>query len=810
MILINSFFLAEPAVFDFVLKQMPLLLTGELCDFDGGLKEVVYTACQQKHNRWPDQVFLGYWDDLIETKHDDGSWSRVLLGQAVDYYFDQDNRRLAIDRQAFDAWQGWVANQCALPVVAYQLVAQLHPAVVNQPFELLATLREKVPNSSLPCVYHRVVEDYIARQGLHESHMHLNGTTSIESLWCHVLCHPEATVEYLTDSLRCQRVKLLYAANTVFKQPNDIHHLFIVARQVREALLLCLNGPSPALRRQAIQTLKSVLTEPTHHEALSFPLEKALFSDTEHRPHLAELHWQVRLLAQLKAAPDPLIDACYLLYILCMNNFQRFAVQRTDQAGFDWFQKFADDGVREHIELAYEARFRQLQGNSTSGAAELATLECRIAPKSSNAKNINLLSKVFEGFLCYHQGAEPYALHSACDLNDLALKVSAIKKPALRLVTHFIKRPWQPKAGEAYYQTLRNNLLTQAHLLVELLDNNPALKKILTGIDAAANELEAPPDVFAGLYRFCRYHHIRHFTYHVGEDFKHLVSGIRAVHDAVTLLALRNGDRLGHATAIGILPKQWFEPMPKFIYMEQGAWLDDLLFVRQVVLSTNTTRINLEWVEREIRRLIALLLPSPMTIDVLQDAFKYRHLLPEALEGYLQGQCLSYTSWLWQEIEAVKKAKEHVGLEALECLRMRWFDVGVLMRSAKKTKVCVTGFDADALLLLQQYVQHEIEKYGVVIETLPTSNIRISHYQSMHEHHVFRWLKIPERAIDGDANLMVSLGSDDPGIFSTSIKNEFYHIFCTLMKHFSYSPEEALKYAAQINENGRIYRFDGY
>ncbi|OBU10292.1 hypothetical protein AYY18_18590 [Morganella psychrotolerans] len=57
--------------------------------------------------------------------------------------------------------------------------------------------------------------------------------------------------------------------------------------------------------------------------------------------------------------------------------------------------------------------------------------------------------------------------------------------------------------------------------------------------------------------------------------------------------------------------------------------------------------------------------------------------------------------------------------------------------------------------------------------------------------------------------MLVSLGSDDPSIFVTDMRNEFYHIFCTLITEFGYSEDNVLNEVIKINENGRIFRFDG-
>lgn len=76
---------------------------------------------------------------------------------------------------------------------------------------------------------------------------------------------------------------------------------------------------------------------------------------------------------------------------------------------------------------------------------------------------------------------------------------------------------------------------------------------------------------------------MKHFTFHAGEDFSHLVSGLRTIVEAVIFLDLWPGDRLGHCTAIGISPDLWIRRIGKICYLPQGEWLDDLVFVWKLI-----------------------------------------------------------------------------------------------------------------------------------------------------------------------------------------------------------------------------------
>lgn len=137
----------------------------------------------------------------------------------------------------------------------------------------------------------------------------------------------------------------------------------------------------------------------------------------------------------------------------------------------------------------------------------------------------------------------------------------------------------------------------------------------------------------------------------------------------------------------------------------------------------------------------------------------------------------------------------------------RWqSDKDLWKKSEELIEVQSDFLQASHYLLLQQALMHEVADRGVVIETLPSSNLRISQYKHFSEHHALRWVKAPSVAQTNDPDILVSLGSDDPGIFSTDIETEFHHLFFAL-KHSGLNEVDALQRVAKINERGRIYRF---
>ena len=80
---------------------------------------------------------------------------------------------------------------------------------------------------------------------------------------------------------------------------------------------------------------------------------------------------------------------------------------------------------------------------------------------------------------------------------------------------------------------------------------------------------------------------------HVGEDFRHLLSGLRAIHEPFWWELMRRGDRIGHALALGWDPHDWCTRhaeviQPRLERMFDLAWMLD--FVHGEALATSCGR----------------------------------------------------------------------------------------------------------------------------------------------------------------------------------------------------------------------------
>ncbi len=68
-------------------------------------------------------------------------------------------------------------------------------------------------------------------------------------------------------------------------------------------------------------------------------------------------------------------------------------------------------------------------------------------------------------------------------------------------------------------------------------------------------------------------------TYHVGEDFLELASGLRAIDESILYLELQRDDRLCHALGLGIEPADYYAGKGYRLYTTKQERLDNLVWL---------------------------------------------------------------------------------------------------------------------------------------------------------------------------------------------------------------------------------------
>lgn len=789
------------------------------------LREQVYLAYQPWSARHPDHVFDTSWNSLVLRSRERHFEVLSILSALSGEFLEIRHGNTYVVGNLFGVWQqSLISRMSSMGVHAaararhstpyYQdnLSDGIRLGSASQERQVFPLLRPFVP----------IVEDFVTSEGLNETHLHLNGSTQAEACWLRAIRDSKAeTNEFVvawTRGKNSSRVREIVSQVDPALNPVAFFRRLTVAGRIRSWLAYAAS----------CSNVSDVLF-PSSCEDLLGSDPRAIFAPPPSSGNEVgfDLHDELSLLVgvirNISIAKNTRVLRMFHLYLLLQNQYYRLMVQREDQYGFDQFQKLTLTELREPAERNYEYRFRAMHGSQRT-LSIVRYSEGRFAPKMTLVKSYSLLHSILRGYLNYvrdvcgmrdFSGAKSLTSlsHVLAELDRIfASGLGSRDVHRLALVAHFVKQSWTVSASAAgpyRYYSLASNLRQCTGVLLVMLQRWPRLKVWLRGIDAAANELHAPPEVFAPAFRVCQRFGIPGRSFHAGEDFPHLLAGLGYMWDAIQLLNLRDGDRIGHGTAMGICPKLWVDRMPSKIMLSRGEWLTSLLAAIQLLRGEAGAHAQITVLEREIEECAFEIFGIWNPLSQVERAMALRGLCRHALLRLYSESSVEHSESLndgWnEELIKVRAAYKHRS-EDVDVLWSWLSDKDTIERSEFLVERDADFFDYSTYVQIQQSLMKEISRRSVVVETLPSSNVRISQYVGFHEHHALRWMQIPGYFKAGDVNIEVSLGSDDPGVFAGDLETEFHQLYAAL-RSVGLSESAAISELKKLNDRGRIYRF---
>ncbi|MEO5330442.1 MAG: hypothetical protein H7839_00345 [Magnetococcus sp. YQC-5] len=785
------------------------------------------------HQR-PDHFYKYHLQHALKQKNNDiNELLLATFNSVTQEYLEIFGNRVSVVPKKMDPWQGILTRIPALPLVCFVLHDRFGAPALDK-LKILDYMESYViPNlfpTTLPSPHIPHLERHIREKKLMELHMHLNGTTEPDQVWLHALENSNQFYQELKATLKKQLVKEQFDQIEPGIQPSDFHDRLRLAARLREAMILFIYQGVPFLDQQFDQ-MRDLTSLPFFQSDILIPGCHPLSrmdSAFESLPGtVLEGIFHIHVFRYILGQQNKTLIRAYHLYLLLWGFFNRFLVQQEEQFGFDQFEKFANNEMRSSSEKTYAQRFSQLSGKNGN---DINYVEGRFSPKETFDGNVKLLTDILTGYAQFQGITGRISLFNTTSIPNP-------KAMDLRLVAHFIKtdEPAKKMGSGVRHQALRTKLETTARSLLTLWDESSLLRKHMTGIDAANNERYAGPEVFAPVYRRFRRHGFEHFTFHVGEDFVHLISGMRAIYEAMEFLPLKRGNRIGHGTAVGIKPELWIETMQPTIMVPKQEWLDNLLFIQFLFSEEHngepeaplSIRDDIERLTREIYT------PNPLssTLDnnnnslplpsTLLDAWKMRQLDP-LIACYPFRQKMDFLDINeydeydndnneydkykghneWQLIKKAKKKKDAFDLY------LKYHQKEYAERGEKMLAVDLNDqrFSPAILRRMQTIMLKKLHQKEIVIESMPTSNVRISFYRSHKDHHLWRWLGL-DNTEENNFLPPICLATDDPGIFATNLRNEYAHVYEWLTKIFGLSPSQAMVHIEQLSINSATYRF---
>ncbi|WDE07952.1 hypothetical protein SG34_014300 [Thalassomonas viridans] len=370
------------------------------------------------------------------------------------------------------------------------------------------------------------------------------------------------------------------------------------------------------------------------------------------------------------------------------------------------------------------------------------------------------------------------------------------------------------------------------------------LLNLVRGLDVAGNENQVKIEVFAPSLRYLRaspwknpyplYRPQRrlHLSIHCGEDFDHLLSGLRHIDETVAFCGFGEGDRLGHALALGITPDVWAK-RHSTVRIKAGEHLDNLvwLYHQAVELSLKLPEILPLANRLEIRaaKWCRYLYGESYDLTTLYSAWQLRRncplsfmesmhspLNPEYLPDFVDGRERDQTAikiwrYYFTSSHLVKKGESNRFEQTLTLRHVEQEHPDAVTR-VMQGQDYFTPDELDWIGAIQDQLMHRYDDLGLTIEVCPSSNVYIGHFDCFSQHPLFRWappldtLLEKEQAFNrfglrkGPVRLCVN--TDDAGLFPTTIANEHRILKEVAIRHFAASTRVADAWIEGIRKTG--------
>lgn len=497
----------------------------------------------------------------------------------------------------------------------------------------------------------------------------------------------------------------------------------------------------------------------------------------------------------------------FYLYLLLKNKIRREFVQINRIKGFENFETYQD---RKDLFIPAWSPVNKHFGyyvlNSSAHSPQHDLIEPRVTPK-------NIVKESY-GF-----GNPLFAVPNPANYET----IKGNKKNKFDIVVHFIKNGKYEASFPTPFNKVgyikdctrdekyRDQIKKLALEVIRFKDN-----KSIVGIDAASREIFCRPEVFSHVYRYADMKGITNKTYHAGEDFLDLPGGLRAIDEAILFLDLNENCRIGHAMALGINVKDYYERRHYTSVTTQQYLLDDCvwLYMRAKELNAGMSDAFANYLEKKAAYLYE-------EIGYKKTWNIHYYWLSMLLRGndpqYLY-QPDSNSLSIWEktansENEEIKAVMKHQ--DAKDLFYDYFYDKGI---KKKGIKLIQQKWDSEIVTIienLQNKMQQQISKMKIAIECCPTSNLKIGYIERYDEHPLLTKF-YPIDKVNSDPSyplIKSSINTDDRGVFHTSIYEEYSLIALALEKSVDdnnkrkYNEPTVLRYIEEIRENAHQMAF---
>ncbi len=548
----------------------------------------------------------------------------------------------------------------------------------------------------------------------------------------------------------------------------------------------------------------------------------------------SEILWYFKILSYLDKKYDAELCRQLMMYIRLKNEFISKRIQQNKIGGLDYFHTYYDNATNVFWDKTipenntkrkmYRAIFEE---QCRTGNMEI--LEIKISPRVLSSSKVTLMSEKEMQIKTLSQIKLIFGAYSDYIENTVkrTQNPEKLRFPKLGIIYHFIKQndcdnfsgyncvknDCSKKYDCLDYATMRNLNIQFVKSLKSLFKKHPLLTDYIVGIDAASIENSAEPWVFAPIFRELRNNDFVipvslssgkrvpniGLTYHVGEDFRHIISGLRHIDEVLTHFNYCSGDRLGHAIALGVDIDRLFSQnrvvvLPIMEHLENLLWMWGRCKVSNVI---NTPQ-NLEFMIMETaRRIYGNKGIEKISIYTLWQVYNKK------FDSYndCNGDC--------DLIKSYNQNPESIDWNS-DILLCSHFCPCFFEKYHKPIFVKISDEEIEFCKSLQKDLIAKVEELGIYVETNPSSNLAIGDIEDIYTHPILNLNCEGLKLDDRDENcVMTTINSDDPIVFSTCVENEISYIYYALL-NAGVKRERALTWIDKIRNHGISSSFVKY
>lgn len=367
---------------------------------------------------------------------------------------------------------------------------------------------------------------------------------------------------------------------------------------------------------------------------------------------------------------------------------------------------------------------------------------------------------------------------SVAELEQAMEAVCALDVDESGLVIHLIRDPEVKRWVDVWAKHQ-----SEARKLESALRRDPTVLVTWRGLDLAADEGRGPLWLAAPALRELRavsrevaagspqtLHPLR-LTLHVGEDFTHLLTGLRAIAEPFLWNLIERGDRLGHALALGIDAKRWCAGNPVVRVSRWDRVLDLLWVCRVVPPSAGIPPRAMRAAAKELSHHLAVAAPelagdldwAAQLLDMLGNAAFIRDV---------SGVPMSTPKDPIQAIVASRLAA------SVEDGQGPW---GALVK-------CKPRHDLPIMRAVARWLQGHLARWQTAIELNPSSNLVIGGLNNPLAQPAFQ---IRPSSADHPRALPATVSADDPLTFATTAADEYAYAWAGMVCEDGVSPGSA-------------------